>query len=102
VICSLINDYGLNEIKTALIDKLRITDASDHHASISARHYFKLSCANDEVEGAISVLKEKGEEGLALGADHLRIALEHIGEIIGRVYSDDLLNTIFSKFCVGK
>jgi tRNA modification GTPase len=32
----------------------------------------------------------------------LRQALNHLGEILGEVSTDDLLETIFSKFCIGK
>lgn len=42
--------------------------------------------------------KESGE----LTALHLRSALQHLGEITGEVTTDDLLENIFSKFCIGK
>lgn len=29
-------------------------------------------------------------------------AIDHLGEIVGAVYTDDLLDKIFSKFCIGK
>jgi tRNA modification GTPase len=32
----------------------------------------------------------------------LRNAESSLGEIIGKVTSDDILNNIFSKFCIGK
>ena len=32
----------------------------------------------------------------------LREALEQIGEMTGAVYTDDLLDRIFSRFCIGK
>lgn len=32
----------------------------------------------------------------------LREALEHLGHIVGTVYTDDVLDRIFSKFCIGK
>jgi tRNA modification GTPase len=32
----------------------------------------------------------------------LRNAENSLGEIIGKVTSDDILNNIFSKFCIGK
>ncbi len=33
---------------------------------------------------------------------HLRNAIDSLGEIIGLVSTDDILNNIFSKFCIGK
>ena len=29
-------------------------------------------------------------------------ALEQLGEMVGAVYTDDLLDRIFSRFCIGK
>lgn len=40
-----------------------------------------------------------GEELLAA---ELRLALDHLGIVVGAVYTDDLLDRIFSKFCIGK
>jgi tRNA modification GTPase len=45
------------------------------------------------------VLFEDPAELLAL---ELRGALEQLGEMVGAVYTDDLLDRIFSRFCVGK
>ena len=46
-----------------------------------------------------------GEEGVGdpvLAANALRQAAEAIGRIVGKTYSDDLLDELFSRFCVGK
>lgn len=32
----------------------------------------------------------------------LRLALDHLGEMVGAVYTNDLLDRIFSRFCIGK
>ena len=40
-----------------------------------------------------------GEE---LVAAELRIALHELGKIVGAVYTDDVLDRIFSRFCIGK
>jgi tRNA modification GTPase len=45
------------------------------------------------------VLFEEPPELLAL---ELRGALEQLGEMVGTVYTDDLLDRIFSRFCIGK
>ncbi len=43
---------------------------------------------------------------LGLGDDlvivELREALDHLGHIVGAVYTDDVLDRVFSKFCIGK
>jgi tRNA modification GTPase len=45
------------------------------------------------------VLYEDPPELLAL---ELREALEQLGEMVGAVYTDDLLDRVFSRFCIGK
>ena len=37
-----------------------------------------------------------------LFAEELRLAHEALGDIIGRVTSDELLGRVFSTFCIGK
>ena len=37
-----------------------------------------------------------------LVALELRLALEELGAIVGAIYTDDLLDRIFSRFCIGK
>jgi tRNA modification GTPase len=44
-------------------------------------------------------LEEDPPEILAL---ELREALEELGAMAGAVYTDDLLDRIFSRFCIGK
>jgi tRNA modification GTPase len=44
---------------------------------------------------------EQGMSGDLVAVD-LRAGLNHLGEIIGEVTTDDILNNIFSKFCIGK
>ncbi len=39
---------------------------------------------------------------LVLAANELRAAAEAIGRVLGKVYSNDLLDALFSRFCVGK
>ena len=41
-----------------------------------------------------------GQEELA--AAEIRVALEELGKVVGAVYTDDILDRIFSRFCIGK
>jgi tRNA modification GTPase len=45
------------------------------------------------------VLFDDPPEVLAL---ELRAALDELGAIVGAVFTDDLLDRIFSRFCIGK
>jgi tRNA modification GTPase len=74
---------------------------SEQSAIVSnIRHFHCLSSAKGSLFAAISSLKEK-YSGEFIAVD-LRNAIDQLGEIIGEVTSDDVLNNIFSKFCIGK
>lgn len=48
---------------------------------------------------SVAQVKASGDELIAVD---LRDALEHLGVILGTIYTDDILDRIFSKFCIGK
>jgi len=41
-------------------------------------------------------------ETLELAAMDLRIAVNAVGEIVGKTATEDILDMIFSQFCIGK
>ncbi|TDI82370.1 MAG: tRNA uridine-5-carboxymethylaminomethyl(34) synthesis GTPase MnmE [Caldithrix sp.] len=59
-----------------------------------------LGAAIDALRAAQTSLK-RGLSSEFVAVD-LRQALDHLGEIIGEVTSEDILGNIFSKFCIGK
>ena len=44
-------------------------------------------------------ISEGGDE---LVAAEVRTALNQLGSVVGAVYTDDVLDRIFSRFCIGK
>jgi tRNA modification GTPase len=44
----------------------------------------------------------RAEMGEELVAAEIRTALDAIGQVVGAVYTDDLLDRVFSRFCIGK
>ena len=72
------------------------------HAVISERHRQLLVQARDEAQKARGLLEQGMEENTVLAAEHLRDALEFLGQVTGRTYHEELLDNIFSRFCIGK
>ncbi len=66
----------------------------------NARHHAALQRA----QLALQEVEQGMDAGLTgdLLAEHLRMALFHLGEITGQINTEDLLGNIFSKFCIGK
>ncbi|MEN9343730.1 MAG: hypothetical protein RLZZ453_517 [Chlamydiota bacterium] len=66
----------------------------------SARHHAALNLTIDAMKQLITSLKE-GVSPEFVTLD-MRQALDHLGTIIGTNVTEDILSSIFSKFCVGK
>jgi tRNA modification GTPase len=66
----------------------------------SARHYGALTRAREAV-GRVSDGLSSGISPDLLAGD-VREVLHHLGEITGEITTDEILGTIFSKFCIGK
>jgi tRNA modification GTPase len=77
------------EIKTEMLEVL-----------INSRHQEALHRARAATRRTIVALR--AGETLELAALDLRVAVNAVGEIIGKTATDDLLDMIFSRFCIGK
>lgn len=66
----------------------------------NVRHYEALR----ETDKALRKLEENMKTGIPtdLLAMDIREALHHLGSITGEIVTDDLLESIFSRFCIGK
>ena len=67
---------------------------------INSRHQEALGRARLATQRTVGVLKV--DETLELAAAELRIAVNAVGEIVGKTTTEDLLDSIFSQFCLGK
>ncbi|PIX87480.1 MAG: tRNA uridine-5-carboxymethylaminomethyl(34) synthesis GTPase MnmE, partial [Nitrospirae bacterium CG_4_10_14_3_um_filter_44_29] len=64
------------------------------------RHKIAIQAAYDSLKEGINSI-ETGKP-LEIIAIEFRDALDRLGEIVGAVTTDDILNRIFSDFCIGK
>ena len=73
---------------------------ADQAVVLRARHKDALDRA------AIALCRAHGNlvsiSSVELGAEDVREALDALGELTGTTISDDLLDRIFSEFCIGK
>jgi tRNA modification GTPase len=67
---------------------------------INARHQDALNRARAATQLTIDALRTN--QTLELAAMDLRIATNAVGEIVGKTTTEDLLDSIFSQFCIGK
>lgn len=100
VSCS--NGEGLEELKDAIRDAVwsgRVRSEMNQ-VMINARHQEALQRALRHTQHTIEALRTA--QTLELAAMDLRIATNAIGEIVGKTTTEDILDSIFSQFCIGK
>lgn len=93
---------GLEALKDAIKECLWSGEikAEMLQVMINARHQEALKRARESMLRTLDALRT----GLALElpAMELRIAANAVGEIVGKTSTEDLLDSIFSQFCIGK
>jgi tRNA modification GTPase len=94
--------FGLEKLKKLMVEQsfLGMNRAEASVVVTNVRHRDALLRARQSLLFALKSL-EQGMSGDLVAVD-LRAGLNHLGEIIGEVTTDDILNNIFSKFCIGK
>lgn len=99
---SLING-NITDLKNRLSELIfKNSEEIDAFTMISERHKLLLDDVFKELELIDNLLNLNIEEKAVVICNHLRNALDLIGRITGRVYHDELLDNIFSRFCIGK
>ena len=94
---------GVEQLKGTLVDIALGGKSASTESSVTitnARHFAALERARTSLLLCLDSLKG-GKSGEFVAVD-LRAGLDSLGEIIGVVSTEDILNSIFSKFCIGK
>lgn len=90
---------GIATLRRQLAERARAHGGPALAPSVSrCRHHVEACLAHLRRAHGL-VLDEEPPELLAL---ELRLALDELGAMAGSVYTDDLLDRIFSRFCIGK
>ena len=62
----------------------------------------RRAAAISAIDDARALYLARGEEAAVPAAARLRAAAEALGAVTGRAYTDELLDAVFGRFCVGK
>jgi tRNA modification GTPase len=96
---SAVTGTGLDSLRSLLAERAARHKQPALAPSLSRCRHHVESCLEQLRRAHGIVLFEEPPELLAL---ELRGTLEQLGEMVGAVYTDDLLDRIFSRFCIGK
>jgi tRNA modification GTPase len=97
---SAVSHEGIPELEAALAEMLLGSDITNDAVIDSPRQKSLLEEAAEALEAASRALEEKVT--IDLVAEDIQAALAALGRITGEVSSDDLLERMFSNFCLGK
>lgn len=95
------NDHGIDELEQQLTSAAQLTTTDNNDVIVTnARHHQALMLALDAIN--------RVSDGLAMGiptdfvAQDIRECMHHLGEITGQISTDEILGSIFARFCIGK
>ncbi|HTV76141.1 MAG TPA: tRNA uridine-5-carboxymethylaminomethyl(34) synthesis GTPase MnmE [Candidatus Baltobacteraceae bacterium] len=99
---SCLSGQGIEALKDAIKNLVWAgkIEAGMLQVMINSRHQEALGRARVAASRALDALR--GDATLELVALDLRIAANAVGEIVGKTATEDLLDSIFSQFCIGK
>lgn len=98
---SALNNMNVEFLKEKLLNSVLQGELRTEHTVVAnARHYEALLKASESLTDALRSI-ETGISGDFIAMD-IRRALTFLGEITGEISSEDLLDSIFSRFCIGK
>ena len=95
------NDHGIEALEQQLITAAQLPTADNSDVIVTnARHHQALILALDAIN--------RVSDGLDMGiptdfvAQDIRECMHHLGEITGQISTDEILGSIFARFCIGK
>lgn len=95
------NNIGIEELKNELLKIVNLANLNTEDVMVSnIRHVEALQKTNEALSRVLYGIDHPVTSDFL--AMDIRQSLYHLGEITGQVTTDDLLDNIFSKFCIGK
>ena len=99
---SSVQQIGLEELKKAICNLAGIIQNTGTGGTTPAisRASDSLACALESLDRATEA--SEGRLGEEVIAAEVRSSLEHLGRVVGTIYTDDILDLVFGRFCIGK
>lgn len=92
---------GIDELRNVLQSRFDAQSAYRGDVVVSSqRHYEALRESAESLQAALNALRNGLPTDLL--SEDIRQVLYHLGTITGEITSEDILQNIFSRFCIGK
>lgn len=100
IYCSSRTGEGLAALANRIAASISREASDSAVASTATRCVESLTHAQESLTAALELVHTGGGDELI--AAEIRTTLEELGRVVGAVYTDDILDRIFSTFCIGK
>jgi tRNA modification GTPase len=99
---SMVDATGVDMLEEAIVNRVYAGDVNPNESCMvtNVRHKDLLQQAGNSVSDALGLVALR--EPLEIIEIDVNSAYEALGEITGEAVSDDILNEVFSRFCLGK
>ncbi len=91
---------GFSDVERSVIKVLENQHAGISENSSQTRHQETMKVVSEAISDAENAFDRN--ESPEFATVYLKKAVNALGELTGEIYTDDLLDVIFSKFCIGK
>ncbi len=91
---------NISQLKEILISSANIAEIGENTVLTNVRHYEALQNTYHSINDIIAAFENKTPSDLI--AIDIKQAINHIGSITGEIVTEDILSSIFGKFCIGK
>jgi len=95
------HNTNIEQLTETLVSLVNFQKPSENDVILAnTRHFEALTKASDSISRALAGL-DTGLSGDLMSQD-IREALHYLGEITGEITTNEILENIFAKFCIGK
>lgn len=98
--CSAKTGSGIDSLRNAILSDVRCSTTNIVDVLVNTRQATLLTAVADCLEAVIEGIDRQASSDV-LAVD-LRTAIRLLGEITGETWNPDVLETVFSRFCIGK
>ena len=100
VLISVKNNKNITQLTNKIKEHLSSKFMKSNNVLVTReRHRVKLTDCLKEID---NFLKKDQNKDIEMAAEDLRLATRHLGGIVGKVDVEEILDSIFKDFCIGK
>ena len=102
IYCSALTGDGIDKLVDTIVQLIESINVEPADTIIGTAARCAQSIAGARQAIATAIRFTRNQEGHEFVSAELRLCANHLGEVTGMVYTDDILDRVFGRFCIGK